>query len=447
MKGSLRRWRGLWMTASLVVIALALPASGWSTAPHAAAAPLMRASHSTGAATTRASERVLYSFGGADGAGPLSGLISVGSAFFGTTVFGGRYGSGEAYEFRTTRRGAVVRVLHSFGHGHDGNRPDGLAAGRNGALYGVTTIGGAGGGGTIFGLLPSHGRYVERILFTFPGGADGFQPLGAPAIDRHGDLFGVTQFGGTSDYGTVFELSRKRKGFRYRVLYDFPFAAQAQAGLTLGPGRVLYGTTYYGGTAPCQCGTVFSLTPTSSGYHYRTLYSFRGGRDGAQPFAALTIARSTATIYGTTEYGGGDYVYGTVFRLTRTRRGYVEKVLHRFAHGSQGVLPDSPLLLMPGRKLVGTVSIGGRGCSGIGCGTVFELSPSGRRFVFRVLHAFKGPPSDGADPESTTLTPGPGGELLGTTQSGGSVHTCADGGPGGVSGCGTVFAISPQRHS
>jgi hypothetical protein len=81
-------------------------------------------------------------------------------------------------------------------------------------------------------------------------------------------------------------------------------------------------------------------------------------------------------------------------------------------------------------------------CSGIGCGTLFELAPSGTSFTFRLVHRFTGPP-DGVDAEWSALIPGPGGTLVGTTRSGGTARDCSDGGPGGVSGCGTLYQITP----
>jgi hypothetical protein len=401
------------------------------------------AAAAAGRAPAAAPERVLFSFGGPDGAGPLNGLIRTATgAYFGATVFGGKYGGGAAYQFTLTGTGGQVRVLHSFGLGSDGNRPDGIVAGPNGALYGVTVIGGAPGWGTAFELAPSGHGYTERIIHTFAGGTDGGQPLGPLAIDGHGDLFGVTQFRGTSGYGTVFELSPSAHGFGLRVLHDFAVPEQAQAGLTLGPGGVLYGTTYSGGTGSCVCGTVYALTPRGTGYHYSVLHDFQGGSDGSNPFALLTIDPRTGEIYGTTEYGGGGY--GSVFRLTPAGRGYTEQVIHGFPLGSGGgTLPQSPLTLLPGGRLVGTAALGGHGCHQTGCGTVFELSPVSGGYRFAVLHVFAGPPGDGAEPEWTSLVAGPGGELLGATRSGGTVATCGDGGPGGAAGCGTVFAITP----
>jgi uncharacterized repeat protein (TIGR03803 family) len=87
-------------------------------------------------------------------------------------------------------------------------------------------------------------------------------------------------------------------------------------------------------------------------------------------------------------------------------------------------------LLNVGGTLYGTTTEGGgTGCGGTGCGTVFAIGPSGSE---RIVHAFKGPPDDGAYPIGALTDIG--GTLYGTTHDGGS-HTC------GSVHCGTVYSI------
>jgi hypothetical protein len=104
--------------------------------------------------------------------------------------------------------------------------------------------------------------------------------------------------------------------------------------------------------------------------------------------------------------------------------------------------PPPPLVLTRGGDPFGTASLGGIRCAGIGCGTVFELTPSGPAYTFRVVYRFTGPP-DGAETDYAGVTAGPGGALFGTTRSGGTAHKCYDGGPGGALGCGTVYKVAP----
>ena len=83
--------------------------------------------------------------------------------------------------------------------------------------------------------------------------------------------------------------------------------------------------------------------------------------------------------------------------------------------------------------LYGTTYNGGTSCGNAGCGTVFELTPSGSGYTEHVLHRFRGPPNDGAFPAASLLA-GKNGTLFGTTWN------------GGTAGVGTVFALEPTRH-
>jgi hypothetical protein len=93
----------------------------------------------------------------------------------------------------------------------------------------------------------------------------------------------------------------------------FPYA-----GLTIGPGGIVYGTTYSGGTGSCfdgaptsGCGTVFSLTPPSSpggSWTESVLHNFTS-IDGNGPTGTLVMDKS-GVLYGTTSYGGTGFCAG-----------------------------------------------------------------------------------------------------------------------------------------
>ena len=213
------------------------------------------------------------------------------------------------------------------------------------------------------------------------------------------------------------------------------------AGLLQGNDGAYYGTTEYGGAA--GYGTVFKLSPpTAPGgtWTESVLYAFAGGSDGAFPTSPVVIA-ADGSILGTTA-GGGAYCTlfssfgcGTVFSLTPPSppaTTWTETVLYSFTGGSDGAQPNG--VLMSGGALYGTTAYGQvNPCIfGVGCGTVFELSPpavSGGAWQFAVLHAFTGQNGDGAEPFAG-LTPGPGGTFYGTTTGGGTVN-------------GIVFQLSP----
>jgi uncharacterized repeat protein (TIGR03803 family) len=103
-----------------------------------------------------------------------------------------------------------------------------LALDEHGNLYGTTTSGGIYNAGTVFELTPSgDGEWAETTLYNFSGGpSDGFDPTGGLAVDRAGNLYGVTTMGGlygvTSGFpGTAFELTPGDNGWTFILLHTF----------------------------------------------------------------------------------------------------------------------------------------------------------------------------------------------------------------------------------
>lgn len=210
-----------------------------------------------------------------------------------------------------------------------------------------------------------------------------------------------------------------------------------QAGLIVGPGGVLYGTTLSGGTgAACTdgCGTVFALVPPPAGgtaWTEHVLHDFQAGSDGSEPYAGL-YQDAAGALYGTTEEGGTGF--GTVFKLTPPAAGgsaWSEKVLYRFKGGTDASVPFAGLMADSSGALYGATGQGGSaGCGGVGCGAVFRLSlPAGKSsWVEEVLYRFKAG-TDGWGSYST-LVADASGALYGTTVLGGA-------------GFGTVFKLTP----
>jgi uncharacterized repeat protein (TIGR03803 family) len=203
-----------------------------------------------------------------------------------------------------------------------------------------------------------------------------------------------------------------------------------------------YGTTIYGGTGICGtsglgCGTVFSVTPSGK---ETVLHSFAGGKDG--DFLTGSLVYSNGELYGTTQLGGGGggstcsnssvpAGCGTIFSVSTSGK---EKVLYSFTGGSDGAYPDGGLINVSGTLYGMTGGGGGKLCSG-GCGTIFELSASGK---FHGVHSFQGPPNDGASPFGNLTNVK--GTLYGTTQQGGKSTACTA--SSGTTGCGVVFRVT-----
>lgn len=226
--------------------------------------------------------RVLYSFcphsGCPDGIFPSNLIWDTAGNLYGVAFGGGGSqkcgldGCGTVFELSPqTGGGRKEHTLHKFGAFHgDGEGPSsGLLLDSSGNLYGATGGGGShacgnGGCGTVFKLTPgSDGLWEETILYNFKGGGDGGAALGPLVVDKAGNL---------------------------------------------------YGTTAFGGSAQCGCGVVYKLTPSSNGkWKYTRLHAFVAS-DGYEPGVGLIID-SKGNLYGTTAVGG-KYGGGVVFEIT-----------------------------------------------------------------------------------------------------------------------------------
>jgi uncharacterized repeat protein (TIGR03803 family) len=198
---------------------------------------------------------------------------------------------------------------------------------------------------------------------------------------------------------------------RLKTLYSFKGAADGanpDAGLTFN-GGAFYGTTVDGGAS--GYGTVFKLNPTTG--VESVICSFTGVNGDAYPYCA-PIFRGPA-LYGTT--GGGDGAGGTVFTLNP--KSGAETVLYAFQPEPDGSRPLAGLATHNGLAY-GTTSQGGT----TGNGSVFSIDP--KTGIEKVIYSFRGG-SDGQSPVDGLLYRQ--GVLYGTTAYGGSP------------GYGVVFAV------
>jgi uncharacterized repeat protein (TIGR03803 family) len=355
-------------------------------------------------------------------------------------------------------------VIHDFrGPADDGVNPSaGLIADKDGALYGTTAAGGQNNAGAVFRLTqPAAGQknWTVTLLYSFKGdGArDGSSPLGRLTFDRQGALYGTTN-GGSNGAGAVFRLTPPDDGqtdWTETVIYRFKGRTDGSnptAGLIADKDGALYGTTLFGG-APGKNGhgAVFKLSPPVDGetaWTEAVIYRFRGGSDGANPYASLNAGKDGA-LYGTTLSGGtaGQIGHGTVFRLTPPAQGeksWTETVLHRFAGGEgDGDSPLAGLVAGTDGALYGATFLGGSsGNQGAGNGTIFRLTPPEEgqtAWTETILYRFCAKPAcaDGTIPEGELIADEDG-TLYGTTQFGGGACALYP-----HSGCGTIFRLTP----
>ncbi len=252
-------------------------------------------------------------------------------------------------------------------------------------------------------------------VFTFSGtGASQNPAFVTPTQGRDGKLYGTT-FGPTSgtSLGSVFKITTTGSG---GDLYAFNGTQGANpfGGLTLGSDGSFYGTTGFGGasnegvvfkiTRLVIASTVYKITPSGS---FSTIYQFDQAHGSTVP--APLIQGSDGNLYGVAE-GGGANNCGTVFRMTRS--GTVIST-YSFLCGNGGKFPVGPLVQASDGNFYGTTSEGGSQ----NLGTIFKMNKDGKQVT--VLHSFRGGIADGEFPVGG-LVQGTDANLYGSANGGGS---------------------------
>ena len=274
------------------------------------------------------------------------------------------------------------------------------------------------------------------MVHRFTGGSDGSSPSGALIFDQSGNIYGTTEYGGSTDYGTVYELMPSGSGWTENILHSFIFGTGDGAwpigGVTFDQTGNLYGTTLIGGDGNCEyggCGVVFQLSPSGSSWIEQTLHAFTGGSDGWYSYGGVIID-PLGNLYGTTLYGGGGCGgdgCGTVFDLTPVNGGgWNFNTIYTFFQGVGSRWgPGDTLAMDAAGNLYGTTYADGAYLSG----AVFKLTPSNGGWTYTSLHDFTGG-SDGFGPVSNVVFDA-NGNLYGTTHAGGAY------------GWGVVWEITP----
>ncbi len=265
--------------------------------------------------------------------------------------------------------------------------------------------------------------WTVKDLHDFSSGTDGSAPDGDLIWDQQGNIYGTTIEGGTTGFGIVYELTPSGNGYTESVLYSFsgPDGAYPIAGLVFDNNGNLFGTTESGGSI--GRGNVFELSyVVGIGWTQHVLYSFQNAGDGEEPLGGL-IFDSAGNLYGTT-LDGGSGGGGTVFELSPFGNTWTFKLLYSFSGGFR-CGPGETLTTDGAGNLYGTT-----GCGGLyNEGSVFRLSNTEEGWVYTSLHDFTGG-TDGALVDSN-VSINTDGSLYGTASEGGDY------------GYGTVWMIKP----
>jgi len=178
--------------------------------------------------------------------GNLPGNIIQGpdGKLYGDTPFGGNEGCngycGYGLLYRINTDGSHFQVIHKFcseANCADGDAGYSLVVGTDGNIYGTTYYGGTSNEGTLFQITPSTGAYKVVSNFNFSTTGEDPSPLiASPDGTFYGLSFGLT--------GELLFHYNEVTGVLTTVVLDFPKLGglpSAGGGLTLGPNGHFYG--------------------------------------------------------------------------------------------------------------------------------------------------------------------------------------------------------------
>jgi uncharacterized repeat protein (TIGR03803 family) len=215
----------------------------------------------------------LYRFGSVanDGAVPFYGQLTLaGSTLYGTTYEGlGSSSNGTIFAINTD--GTGYTNLYSFGSvANDGAYPQAGLTLAGSTLYGTTYGGGSLGIGTIFAINTNGSGYTVLASCAGLSADGGAYPNGLTLVGSM--LYGTTSCGGSSGYGTVFELTTNTVQMAIITVQASPTAG---------------GTVSGGGIYPV--GTHVQIVATAN-----TGWTFSGWSDGGAQTHTITVPAGTS---------------------------------------------------------------------------------------------------------------------------------------------------------
>jgi uncharacterized repeat protein (TIGR03803 family) len=282
---------------------------------------------------------------------------------FGTTLHGGTIGDGTIFEFDTAATANGLTTLHSFVGGNDGSFPfDGLIQPTpGGTLYGTTygTNGSFIDHPTVFQLTtpdttPTYSVNATLSIYN--------HITGSIFLDGSGNIWGTTQTGGTSNFGTIFEIASGS----HTATTTFNFNGtngRAPTGslLPLGGGKFI-GFTANGG--PINVGTIYTydttLAPAPTAL---TSVAYFNGTNGNRPIGL--VAGPGSTFYGVTT-SGTNFNLGTIFKFdlaaaqasTANATSSIS-ILYYYTSANTGDYPTGPIVVDAAQRIFVDTYAGG----------------------------------------------------------------------------------------
>lgn len=358
----------------------------------------------------------LFDFSSSSGASPSGSLLLANDGnFYGTTIAGGLYNKGVLYQFNPNTNVFIKKI--DLSTTISGFNPAGtLVQASDGNLYGVTNSGGSNNFGTIYQYNLITNSISIKFSFSSTSGKTVSWGL---TVANDGKLYGVSMYGGLNNYGTLFQYDINLDLFTKKIDFDNINSGSLHYGnLLQAPDGYLYGLSCEGGMN--NYGIMYKYDFTTN--NLIKLLDFDAQLHGKNPTRSLMLA-SNGKIYGICKIGGVTG-YGTLFEFDIVSTSFVKKF--EFSSGVMGKGPEgSALIKALDGKLYGTTTYGGIHEKGI----IFQFDP----LTQTVNKKYDFEQSTGALPYGP-MTLASDGKFYGMTTG------------GGLNGAGVIYQYDPSTN-
>jgi uncharacterized repeat protein (TIGR03803 family) len=295
-----------------------------------------------------------------------NGLVRAGNdKLYGTTLNGGPNEQGTLFEYDVATNTLLTKVI--FDGSGNGFFPYGdLILATNGKLYGMTQWGGSTNLGTLYEYDPATNIFISKIAFA---GANGSSPKGA-LVQANGNLYGITNTGGVNDKGTLFEYIISSNTLTTKLSFGDSITTGSSpfGGLELANDGLLYGTTSSGIGANTN-GILYKFNPANAAF--TKIRDFDPLTNGAVPYGSLKKA-SNGLLYGMASQGGTT-TNGTLFEFNPATSAFTKLIDFDQMKGRS---PYSTIMQASNGKLYATTNVGGKSDRGV----VFEYTITSKTY-------------------------------------------------------------------
>jgi uncharacterized repeat protein (TIGR03803 family) len=257
-----------------------------------------------------------------DGQGNLWGMASVGGGAATWAVYKIKMSDGSFTKVAEHAQGGVSYQGRTPLAGLSGNAASPW-------LWGTASVGGANNLGTLFRYDPSTGQSEVVKSFTgTTGTALGSKPNGKVHVDDDGVVWGTTEEGGTSNFGTIFKYDPATSTFTTVQSFSSGGGYRPKGALVGMSDGFIWGTTSSGSSA--SYGSVFKINPATNAVTVVYTFASSTPANGYQLACGL-VEDSSGFVWGTTQLGGAN-TSGTLFKIAIATGTLT--VAHSFANGS-----------------------------------------------------------------------------------------------------------------